>query len=160
MANLGDGITSKIHELQVQGLNFMVSRTQGNDIYKIDNSRYRLSLVVNPKRWLGLDFAIKDQKGKIQLWYSIDNDLYPVTGAKYGQIAEELESDIINFLAMLADKKVMLGIIKGKQTMVFPVKNGYELIKKGKLFQSSKVCSQIEYEKLLKDLVPFLAIPA
>lgn len=151
----GDNIIKKVEELKRRGVELRFEKRDSDNVYVSDKTTYKLELVVNPTRWLGLDFITKDNQGKVQLAYSIDTDLYPISNPDQEWFADEIESDIVKFLALLENNEVMVGKVKGRPIMIFPCENGYRFVKKGRFFIASRICTASEYEKLSKNLEHF-----
>ncbi|WP_244162277.1 hypothetical protein [Amycolatopsis regifaucium] len=76
-------------------------------------------MVVDPRRWLGLAFETLDPVTGRRATYDIDTDLYDISQDEQREFAEEIESDIVEFLDNLRNRVVLRGNGGSKFVIVF-----------------------------------------
>lgn len=90
---------------------------------------WQATVVVEPGRWIGLEFAVPDHAGR-PIHYGLDTDLYDLSQEKNREFAEEIERDVIEFLGHLRDRRVLLR--KDRPVVVFPLDGGYVRLVRGR----------------------------
>jgi hypothetical protein len=140
---IGEKIIKTVHTLSNSNLNINHTKQGDCDTYNLISNNYKVTLILDPKRWLGLEFYLLDSNGKIQLTYDLDTDLYPISSPKYLSTTKIIEDKIVEFLYALVNKNIKIGQIKGKTAMIIPEGEGYLLLKKGRFITSSKFYSNL-----------------
>ncbi|WP_439378732.1 hypothetical protein [Amycolatopsis lexingtonensis] len=114
-------------------------------------SRWRLSgrgwqatVLVEPGRWLGLEFEARDPATGRRATYDIDTD---------GQLgyAAEVERDIVEFLGHLRQGRVLCGQEGRKFVLVFPLDGAYVRVVRGRFLTRA---STLAAARVGTDFVP------
>lgn len=67
-------------------------------------------MIVDPPRFIGLDFDLVAGDGSSTLTYFVDTDLYPISRPRHASFDSDVETDIVVFLHALADGDVLARI--------------------------------------------------
>ncbi len=141
----GEKIINKIKTLKDYGLAInLYKENEKETIYILNRENYRIKIIIEPKRWLGLEFSLLDKTGKEMLTYEIDTDLYNISEGRYTLFSEEIESEIVEFLDILSQHKIKVGKIRGKPAVIIPKRDKFLLIKKGWFFTSTKLYPNVK----------------
>jgi|WetSurMetagenome_2_1015567.scaffolds.fasta_scaffold664016_1 hypothetical protein len=141
---IGERILNSIKLFQKSNVKIDKKILKKGSKYVILSADYRISLMINPIKWIGMEFELIGDNNKTILTYDIDTDLYPISTSKYYSFAYAIEEDIVHFLQALTEGKIKVGKINGKPAMLIPKESKYILIKKGWLFTSSKIINNLK----------------
>lgn len=104
-------------------------------VYIIRAKAYEVEVIVDPVKWLGLEFVLYSSDGKT-LSYDIDTDQYNIGDPDEREFADDIESQIINFLEHLMNHTILIGSKGRKLMMIIPEDDGYTLISRGRFLTS------------------------
>ncbi|MEC3979618.1 hypothetical protein [Amycolatopsis sp. H20-H5] len=134
-----------------------VEVTDENDTlsrWQLSGSTWQASVVVEPQRWLGLDFEARDPVTGRRTTYDIDTDLYDISRDEQREFAEEIERDIIEFLDNLRKGVVLRGNNGAKFVLVVPLNGSYIRVTQGRLAASSSTHADLTAARIGGDYVP------
>lgn len=95
---------------------------------------WQTTVIVDPRRWLGLEFEARvPATGKL-VTYDIDTDLYDITQERQREFAEEIERDIIEFLDNLRKGSMLRG---ADGALVFPLDGSWIRVVRGRFLTSA-----------------------
>lgn len=103
-------------------------------VYSIKEPQFKIEVIINPTKWIGLDFDLLNRNGKVILSYEINTDLYPIAEPKQYEFAKQIENEIVSFLGYLLEHKIKRGTVNGKHAIIIPKSNEYLLLVKGLFF--------------------------
>jgi hypothetical protein len=98
--------------------------------YLVDRPTYRAKIVLNPARWLGVEFVLLSHDRCADLRHWVDTDLYNISLEKYRWYAVEIETDIVLLLHGLAKGEVFAGRTSPRPSMIVPSSDGPLLIRR------------------------------
>lgn len=98
--------------------------------YLVERPTYRAKIVVDPARWLGVEFVLLSQDRVADLAYWVDTDLYKISLDKYRWFAVEIETDIVLLLDGLVQGKVFVDRTSPRPSMIVPSSDGPLLIRR------------------------------
>ncbi|KFU82499.1 hypothetical protein BB31_05905 [Amycolatopsis lurida NRRL 2430] len=122
--------------------------------WQLDGSIWQAVVDVEPRRWLGLAFEAVDPVTGKRATYDIDTDLYDLSQEKQREFAEEIESDIIEFLDTLRKGAVLRGNDGAKFVLVFPLDGSYVRVVRGRFICGASTCPDLAAAKAGGDYVP------
>jgi hypothetical protein len=100
--------------------------------WQIGGSTWDAIVVVDPQRWIGLEFEARDPVLGRRVGYDIDTDLYDITQDAERDFADEIERDIIGFLENLRKGRILRGKDGSRVVLVFPRNGFYVRVVKGR----------------------------
>ncbi|MEQ0564943.1 hypothetical protein ABJI51_38200 [Amycolatopsis sp. NEAU-NG30] len=130
MPEPGTRLLDFLHELQTT-TSWRVATEKPHSQWQLAGKTWQATVVVEPGRWLGLEFEAQDPVTGRRATYDIDTDLYDITRDEV--FAEEVESDIIEFLANLRSGAVRRGNDGAKFVLVFPREGAYVRVVQGRV---------------------------
>jgi hypothetical protein len=104
--------------------------------WQLSGSTWQAAVIVEPERWLGLEFEARDPVSGRRATYDIETDLYPIARDDQREFAGEIERDIIEFLGHLRDGSVLRGNDGPKFVLVFPLDGSYVRVVRGRFTTS------------------------
>lgn len=107
-------------------------KTGTGSTWRLGGSTWRATVVVEPRRWLGLEFEARDPVTGRRATYDIDTDLYDIARPDQREFAEEVERDIIEFLGNLAEGALRRGNEGSKFVLVFPLDGSFVRVVQGR----------------------------
>ncbi|MDT7723844.1 MAG: hypothetical protein QOI21_420 [Actinomycetota bacterium] len=122
--------------------------------WQLSGSTWQATVVVEPRRWLGLVFEALDPVTGRRATYDIDTDLYDISQDKHREFAEEIERDIIEFLDNLRKGVVLRGNDGSKFVLVFPLNGSYVRVVQGRLMASASTHASLTAARTGGDYVP------
>ncbi|WP_447761650.1 hypothetical protein [Sphingopyxis panaciterrae] len=88
--------------------------------WRLSGETWQAEVIVDPLRWLGLTFDAVDPATARKVHYAIDTDLYDISRPEQREFADEIESDIIEFLDNLTEGRMLRGEQTSDAVLVFP----------------------------------------
>lgn len=116
-----------------------VDEVDTGSVWRLGGSTWRAEVVVRPPRWLGLTFEMVDPVTDRRIAYEIDTDLYDISREGQHGFAEEVESDIIEFLDNLDKGHVLRGLDGANAVLVFPLGGSFVRVVRGRFLTRSSV---------------------
>lgn len=101
--------------------------------WELSVSTWKAIVVVDPKRWIGLEFEARDPMMDRRVTYDIGTDLYDITANADRRFAGEIERDIVEFLDNLRNGAVMRGNEGRKTVLIFPLNGSYVRVVQSRL---------------------------
>jgi hypothetical protein len=129
MPKPGTRLLDFLHELQTT-TPWTVATEKSRSQWQLAGKTWQATVVVEPRRWFGLEFEARDPVTGRRATYDIDTDLYDIT--RDAAFAEEIESDIIEFLTNLRNGAVRRGNDGSKFVLVFPREGAYVRVVQGR----------------------------
>ncbi|WP_020419003.1 hypothetical protein [Amycolatopsis sp. ATCC 39116] len=153
---VGDRLLNFLRELQVATTWTVVVTEEagGGSKWRLAGSTWEATVVVEPRRWLGLTFEARDPLAGRSATYDIDTDLYDISLDDQREFAEEIECDIIEFLANLRAKAVLRGNDGSKFVLVFPSNGSCVRVVQGRFLASVSTCADLAAARTGGDYVP------
>jgi len=102
----------------------------GATTYLVERPTSGAKVVVDPVRWLGLDFDLLAQDQSVVLKYGVDTDLYNISLPKYRWFADEIETDIVLLLDGLAQGMILVNRTSQRPSMIVPSGEGPVLVRR------------------------------
>jgi hypothetical protein len=122
--------------------------------WQLSGSTWQATVVVEPRRWLGLEFEARDPAAGRRATYDIDTDLYDISQDKQREFAEEIERDIIEFLDNLRKGVLLRGNDGSKFVLVFPLNGSYVRVVQGRFMTSASTHAGLTAARTGGDYVP------
>jgi hypothetical protein len=126
----GSGIAEAVDRLRRRGIAVEATTRAGVTTYLVERPTYRAKIVVDPARWLGVEFVLLGHDRVVDLGYWVDTDLYNVSLDKYRWFAAEIETDIVLLLDGLVQGKVFVNRASPRPSMIVPSSDGPLLIRR------------------------------
>jgi hypothetical protein len=120
----GARIAEAIDKLRDACIPVRESTQAGATTYLMERPTYRAEVIVNPARWLGLQFDLLGQDQSALLKSGVDTDVYNISLPKYRWFAEEIEADIVIFLEGLAQGEILVNTASRRASMIVPSGEG------------------------------------
>jgi hypothetical protein len=127
---IGARIAVAVEQLREVGVAVETSADGDLTTYRIERSTYRVEVLVDPTRWLGVRFDLLGEGGSTALRYGVDTDLYNISLPKYRWFADEIEAEIVLLLEGLAQRRVLVDVSSPKPRMIVPSVDGPLLMRK------------------------------
>lgn len=112
--------------------------------WQLGGATWQATVVVEPRRWLGLEFEVRDPVAGRRATYDIDTDLYDISQDKQREFADEIEGDIIEFLDNLRNGVLLRGNDGSKFVLVFPLDGSYVRVVQGRVMTSASTHAGID----------------
>ncbi|ATY16676.1 hypothetical protein CU254_29010 [Amycolatopsis sp. AA4] len=96
-------------------------------------------MLVDPRRWLGVEFAARDPATGKLVTYDIDTDLYDISQESQREFAEEIERDIIEFLGNLRKGAMLRG---PNGALVFPLDGAWVRVVRGRFWTTASTYAE------------------
>jgi hypothetical protein len=122
--------------------------------WQLSGSTWQATVVVEPQRWLGLDFEVRDPVSGRRTTYDIDTDLYDISQDKQREFADEIERDIIEFLDNLRKGILLRGNDGAKFVLVFPLDGSYVRVVQDRFMTSASTHARLTDACIGGDYVP------
>ena len=122
--------------------------------WQLGGSAWQATVVVEPRRWLGLAFEARDPVTGKRATYDIDTDLYDISKGEQREFADEIERDIIEFLDNLRKGVVLRGNDGSKFVLVFPLDGSYVRVVQGRFMTSASTHADLTAARTGGDYVP------
>lgn len=126
----------------------------GSSTWQLSGSTWRAIVKVEPQRWLGLEFEARDPVTGKRATYDIDTDLYDISKGEQREFAEEIESDIIEFLGNLRSGVMLRGHDGAKFVLVFPLNGSYVRVVQGRFTTGASTHVDLAAARQGDDYVP------
>lgn len=155
-SGVGDRLLDFLRELQLT-TTWTVEVTEETDTWsewRLGGATWQATVVVDPRRWLGLDFEARDQGSDRRATYDIDTDLYDISQDKQREFAEEIERDIVEFLDNLRKRLVLRGNDGSKFVLVFPLDGSYVQVVQGRFMSGASTHDDLAAARTGGDYVP------
>ncbi|WIX99708.1 hypothetical protein QRX60_37495 [Amycolatopsis mongoliensis] len=110
----------------------VVTETGTGSKWDLGGSTWQATVIVEPRRWLGLEFEARDPVSGRRATYDIDTDLYDISQDGQREFADEIERDIIEFLGNLRQRALLRGNDGAKFVLVFPLDGSYVRVVQGR----------------------------
>ncbi|MGX7826361.1 hypothetical protein ACTG9Q_14830 [Actinokineospora sp. 24-640] len=117
----------------------VVEEPGAGSLWRLVGSTWRAEVSVRPPRWLGLTFETADPVTDRRIAYEIDTDLYDISREGQRGFAEEVESDIIEFLDNLVKGHALRGQDGANTVLVFPLGGSFVRVVRGRFLTRSSV---------------------
>ncbi|MBB1154421.1 MULTISPECIES: hypothetical protein [Amycolatopsis] len=102
--------------------------------WQLSGLTWQATVIVDPRRWLGVEFEARDPATGKLVTYDIDTDLYDISHDKYREFAAEIERDIIEFLGNLRTGAMLRGT---DGALVFPLDGSWIRVVRGRFLTSA-----------------------
>ncbi|MFF5262694.1 hypothetical protein ACFY4C_27500 [Actinomadura viridis] len=127
----GERIAASTDRLRSRGVNVERSAIGREIRYEARRNAYRLSVIVDPRRFIGLEFDLLAEDGSVLLGYAVDTDLYDISRPAFAALAMDVESDIVLFLDALADGRILLRRAR-PPSMIVPTADGLRVLRRAR----------------------------
>ncbi|MEU0534960.1 hypothetical protein [Amycolatopsis tolypomycina] len=124
------------------------------DTWQLHGATWQATVIVNPERWLGLEFEARDPVTGRRATYDIDTDLYDISQESQRDFAEEIERDIVEFLENLRRGAVLRGTDGAKFVLVFPSDGAYVRVTRGRVMTKASTHADLDAAKTGGGFVP------
>ncbi|MGW7535346.1 hypothetical protein [Amycolatopsis sp. NPDC054798] len=104
---------------------------------------WQATVIVDPRRWLGLEFAAQDPETGKRVTYDIDTDLYDISQDSQREFAAEIERDIVEFLGNLRSGSMLRGTDEAKPVLVFPLDGSWVRVVRGRFWTSASTHADV-----------------
>ncbi|MEV6639279.1 hypothetical protein [Amycolatopsis sp. NPDC051371] len=143
-SRVGDRLLGFLRELQATTTWTVVAEEAGTGTnWRLGGTTWHATVVVEPRRWLGLAFEARDPVTGRRTTYDIDTDLYDISRDKQREFAGEIERDIIEFLGNLVRGVVLRGNDGAKFVLVFPLDGFYVRVVQGRFLSSASTHAEL-----------------
>jgi hypothetical protein len=123
-------IAEAVDRLRRRGIAVEATTRAGVTTYLVERPTYRVKIVIDPARWLGVEFLLLGHDRVVDLGYWVDSDLYNISLDKYRWFAAEIETDIVLLLDGLVQGKVFVDRTSPRPSMIVPSSDGPLLIRR------------------------------
>lgn len=155
MQRNGSKIVEKINELEKSGVAVVRKLSDKDGLYDIEGEGFRAKVKIEPEKWLGIELSVQSRDHSETLTHTVDTDLYDISDPDEQLFATEIEDDIVDLLNNLLDGRVLIGENKsGRFVAIIPTGDYFQYIKKGKLFVSSRIYTDLDQAKSNGDFKP------
>ncbi|WP_409185866.1 hypothetical protein F9C11_17125 [Amycolatopsis sp. VS8301801F10] len=132
----GQGLLAFLRELRTT-TPWTVVADDASVRWQLSGLTWQATVIVDPRRWLGMEFEAWDPATGKRTTYAIDTDLYDISQAKYRDFAEEIERDVIEFLGNLRKGAMVRGTDGTKLVLVFPLDGSWVRVVQGRFLTST-----------------------
>lgn len=155
-SGVGERLLDFLRELQVTTTWTVVvtEEADSRSKWQLAGSTWQATVVVEPLRWLGLEFEARDPVAGRRATYDIDTDLYDISQDKQREFAEDIERDIIEFLDNLRTRVILRGNDGSKFVLVFPLNGSYVRVVQGRFMTSASTHDGLDTARTGGDYVP------
>lgn len=153
---VGNRLLAFLHELQTTTTWTVVVTEQADtwSKWQLGGSTWQATVVVQPRRWLGLEFEARDPVSDRRTTYDIDTDLYDIAQDRQREFADEIERDIVEFLDNLRKGLVLRGDHRSKLVLVFPLNGSYVRVVQGRVMTGASTHADLASARTGGDYVP------
>lgn len=134
MSQIGERIAEAIKAFKLKGVDVHHTNPGTHDEYSLVSKDYKVEIIVNPPQWVGLEFYWAGGERKHKFDYRIDTDLYDLSDPKNAWFAKEIEDDIVEFLEILKEGKLLVGEKNGRPALIIPFQDEILLLRGGKFW--------------------------
>ncbi|MGK3207249.1 hypothetical protein [Amycolatopsis sp. MEPSY49] len=131
-----------------------VEETGTGSQWRLGGSTWQATVVVEPGRWLGVEFEARDPVTGRSATYDIDTDLYGIARDGQRGFAEEIERDIVEFLGNLRKGSVLRGNDGAKFVLVFPLDGSCVRVVRGRFLTRASTHADLAAARAGGDFVP------
>lgn len=135
----GARIAEAVDRLRRRGIDVDATTQAGVTTYLVERPTYRVKVVVDPARWLGVEFFLLSHDRAVDLGHWVDTDLYNISLDKYRWFAAEIETDIVLLLDGLVQGKVFVNRTSPRPSMIVPSDDGPLLIRRRRFGATKEV---------------------
>ncbi|MET9259427.1 hypothetical protein [Amycolatopsis sp. NPDC004079] len=121
--------------------------------WQLSGSTWQATVIVDPRRWLGVEFEARDPASGSRVTYDIDTDLYDISQERHREFAEEIERDIIEFLGNLRTGSMLRGTDGAKPVLVFPLDGSWVRVVRGRFWTSGSTHADLAAAQASGDYV-------
>lgn len=104
--------------------------------WQLSGLTWQATVIVDPQRWLGVEFEVQDPASGKRVTYDIDTDLYDISQESQREFAAEIECDIIEFLGNLRKGSMLRGTDGTNLVLVFPLDGSWVRVVRGRFLTS------------------------
>ncbi|GAA1033782.1 hypothetical protein ABT279_18880 [Amycolatopsis sp. NPDC000673] len=104
--------------------------------WQLSGLTWQATVIVDPQRWLGMEFEARDPASGKRVTYDIDTDLYDISQERHREFAGDIERDIIEFLGNLRKGSMLRGTDGTKLVLVFPLDGSWVRVVRGRFLTS------------------------
>ncbi|MFB9927632.1 hypothetical protein ACFFRC_23210 [Amycolatopsis halotolerans] len=121
--------------------------------WQLSGPTWQATVIVDPRRWLGVEFEARDPASGKRVTYDIDTDLYDISQESHREFAEEIERDIIEFLGNLRTGSMLRGTDGTKLVLVFPLDGSWVRVVRGRFWTSGSTHADLAAARVGGDYV-------
>ncbi|VVJ18120.1 Uncharacterised protein [Amycolatopsis camponoti] len=154
-SGVGRRLLDFLRELEASTTWTVVAEEAGaGSTWRLGGRTWQATVVVEPRRWLGLEFEARDPVGGRRATYAIDTDLYDISRDEQREFADEIEHDIIEFLDNLRKGAVLRGNDGPEFVLVFPLDGAYVRVVRGRFMTRASTHPALAAARAGGDHVP------
>lgn len=151
----GERLLEFLRELRATTLwTVAVEETGTGSRWRLAGATWQATVVVEPERWLGVEFEATDPATGRSATYDIDTDLYDIAQDGQREFAEEIERDIVEFLGNLRKGTLLRGNDGPKFVLVFPLNGSCVRVVRGRFLTSASTHAGLAAARAGGDFVP------
>jgi len=105
--------------------------------YTLARPGYRVMVLVDPNRFLGLEFDLFGVDGSVRLHYFLDSGRYDISQPAHAWYAAATATDLVLFLDALAEGRILTTVDRGRAAMIIPTAAGPRIVKRGRFWTST-----------------------
>lgn len=137
---VGDRLLELLRELRATtSWTMLAEETATISTWRLAGVTWQATVVVDPARWLGLEFTASDPGSDCAVDYSLDTDLYDISDRRHREFADRTERDIAEFLQNLSKGEVLRGRDGPHMVLAFTLNGSHTRIVKGRFMTSTFV---------------------
>lgn len=125
----GERLAVSMGRLRRRGVNVERSAVGQAVRYEAGRNAYRLSVIVDPMRCIGLEFDLLADDGSVLLGHAVDTDLYDISRPAFAALAVDVESDIVLFIDALAAGRILLRLAS-PPSLIVPTGEGPRVLRR------------------------------
>jgi hypothetical protein len=133
----GERIADAVGRLRSRGVAVDESVQGTATRYEATRPAYRVLVLVDPSRFIGLEFDLLGADGSVRLHYFADTGRYDVSRPEHAWYASAVATDVVLFLEALADGGLLAKVERRRVSLIVPTGNGLLVVKRGRVWTSA-----------------------
>jgi hypothetical protein len=112
--------------------------TEGSAVrYEVTRPGYAVVVVVDPTRFVGLEFDLFGPDGSVRLHYFLDTGRRDISQPAHAWSAAATATDVVLLLEALAEGRVLSAMDGRRAAIIIPTGTGARIVKRGRLWTST-----------------------
>jgi hypothetical protein len=144
-----DGVSGGLADTPGERIAAAVGRLRARDVtvdesvqgsatrYAAARQAYRLIVIVDPARFVGLEFDLLGTDGSVRLHYFTDTGRHDITAPAQAWYASAVATDVVLFLDALADGGLLAKVESRRARLIVPTGGGSLIVKRGRVWTSA-----------------------
>ena len=130
-------IAAAVERLAASGVAVDVSVEGPATRYEATRPGYRVQVLVQPSRFIGLEFDLVDPDGSVRLHYFADTGRYDVSQPRHAWYLSATATDVVLFLDALAEGDLLAKVERRRAELIVPTGAGPLIVARGRVWTSA-----------------------